>query len=75
MPDEVSVSDFAVYSSGQSCHSESRKSVLEVALSVGETDLTIQGSRRQQWEPRVIASVYRNVLFAFFQQWKSGEKY
>ena len=43
--------------------------MLEVPLSVGETDLTIQGRRRQQWEPRVIVSVYRKVLFGFFQQW------
>lgn len=66
MPDGVSVSNFAVYSSGWGCDSESRKLVLEVPLSVGETDLTIQRRRRQQWEPRVIASVYRNVLFEFF---------
>lgn len=74
MPDGVSVSNFAVCSSGQNCHSESRKLVSEVPLSVGETDLTIHRRRRQQWEPRVVASVYRNVLFGSFQQWKSGEK-
>lgn len=62
-----------MYSSGWGCDSESRELLLEVPLSVGETDLTIQ-RRRQQWEPRVIASVYRNVLFEFFQQWKSGER-